>query len=145
MWSGVVNASRNPNLYPCQSYIRSEAQMAGIFDRLQKQIDDKRKEGGISVLDLADLPPALRKIMRLMLRQTKMSYTQLREAIEQLPEGERLTHANLKQALNKLSEQAWLIQIGEGERAVYKVNLRRRAGSNLSETIWQNLDSKLKR
>lgn len=119
--------------------------MAGIFDRLQKQIDDKRKEGGISVLDLADLPPALRKIMRLMLRQTKMSYTQLREAIEQLPEGERLTPTNLKQALNKLSEQAWLIQIGEGERAVYKVNLRRRAGSNLSETIWQNLDSKLKR
>ena len=119
--------------------------MAGIFDRLQKQIDDMRKEGGISVLDLADLPPALRRIMRLMLRQTKMNYTQLREAIEHLPEGGQLTRANLDEALKKLSDQAWLIQIGEGERAVYKVNLRRRAGSNLSETIWQNLDSKLKR
>ena len=119
--------------------------MAGIFDRLQKQIDDKRKEGGISVLDLADLPPALRRIMRLMLRQTKMNYTQLREAIDQLPEEERLTRANLDEAVKMLSDQAWLIQIGEGERAVYKVNLRRRAGSNLSETIWQNLDSKLKR
>lgn len=119
--------------------------MAGIYDRLQKQIDDKRKEGGISVLDLADLPPTLRKIMRLMLRQTKMNYAQLRETIEHLPEGEQLTRANLDEALKKLSEQAWLIQIGEGERAVYKVNLRRRAGSNLSETIWQNLDSKLKR
>lgn len=119
--------------------------MAGIYDRLQKQIDDKRKEGGISVLDLADLPPTLRKIMRLMLRQTKMNYAQLQEAIEHLPEGEQLTRASLDDALKKLSEQAWLIQIGEGERAVYKVNLRRRAGSNLSETIWQNLDSKLKR
>ena len=119
--------------------------MTGIYDRLQKQIDDQRKEGGISLLDLADLPPTLRKIMRLMLRQTKMNYAQLREAIEHLPEGEQLTRANLDEALKKLSEQAWLIQIGEGERAVYKVNLRRRAGSKLSETIWQNLDSKLKR
>ena len=119
--------------------------MSGVFDRLQKQIDDKRKEGGITVLDLADLPPTLRKIMRLMLRQFPMNYTQLAEAIEQLPEGERLTRANLDDALKKLAEGAWLIQIGEGERAVYKLNLRRRAGSKLSENIWQNLDSKLKR
>jgi hypothetical protein len=120
-------------------------QMSGVFDRLQKQIDDKRKEGGITVLDLADLPPALRKIMRLMLRQLQMDYTQLCEALDQLPEAEQITRANLDEALEKLSDQAWLIQIGAGERAIYKVNLRRRAGSKLSETIWQNLDSKMKR
>ena len=119
--------------------------MAGVFDRLKKQIDDKRKSGGISALDLADLPPALRKIMRLMLRQIRMSYTQLLDAIEQMPEGERLNRADLDEALQKLSDQAWLIQIGAGERAVYKVNLRRKAGSNLSESIWQNLDSKIKK
>lgn len=119
--------------------------MAGVFDRLQKQIDDKRKEGGITVLDLADLPPTLRKIMRLMLRQIHMNYTQLFEAIEQLPADERISRAELDKALKKLSDQAWLIQIGKGKRAVYKVNLRRKAGSQLSETIWQNLDSKLKK
>ena len=119
--------------------------MTGVFDRLQKQIDDKRKEGGISVLDLAELPPALRKIMRLMLRQIHMNYIQLHEAIEQLPETERLTRANLDEALKKLSDQGWLIQIGTGEQAIYKVNLRHRAGSKLSKTIWQNLDSKIKR
>ncbi len=119
--------------------------MAGVFDRLQKEIDDKRKAGGISVLDLADLPPSLRKIMRLMLRQIRMKYTELLDATEQMPEGERLSRADLDEALQKLSDQAWLIQIGTGERAVYKVNLRRKAGSNLSDTIWQNLDSKLKK
>ena len=118
--------------------------MDGIYDRLQKQIDDRRKEGGISVLDLADLPPTLRKIMRLMLKRLQMSYPQLREAFEQMPEGERLTRAYLDEALKELSEQAWLIQIGEGERAIYKVNLRRKAGSQLGESIWQNLDAKLK-
>ena len=118
--------------------------MNGIFDKLQKQIDDKRKEGGITVLDLADLPPALRKIMKLMLRQLQMNYPQLVTTIEQFPEGERLTRNNLDEALERLVEQAWLIQIGKGERAIYKVNLRRKAGSKLGESIWQNLDAKLK-
>jgi len=118
--------------------------MAGVFDRLQKQIEDKREESGISVLDLADLPPALRKIMRLMLRQIKMNYPQLLEAVNQLPEGERLAQAELDQALNRLSESAWLVKIGEGERAIYKVNLRRKAGSKLPANIWQTLDSKIK-
>jgi len=118
--------------------------MTGAFDRLQKRIDDKRPQGGISVLDLADLSPALRKIMKLMLKQVRMDYSQLYEAVEQMPEEERLSRAQLDDALTNLSEQAWLIQIGEGERAIYKVNLRRKAGSKLGESLWQNLEAKLK-
>ena len=37
--------------------------MPGVFDRLNKEIQDKQKEGGITPLDLAGLPPALRKII----------------------------------------------------------------------------------
>ena len=118
--------------------------MSGVFDRLQKQINDKQKEGGITALDLADLPPALRKIMRLMLRQVQMNYPQLCEAVEKLPEDERLSRSDLDDALKTLSQQAWLIQIGEGERAIYKVNLRRKAGSTIASGIWQSLDAKLK-
>ena len=118
--------------------------MTGIFDRLQKQIDDKQKEGGITALDLADLPPALRKIMRLMLRQVQMNYPQLCDAMEIFPEAERLSAEELNDALKTLSQQAWLIQIGEGERAIYKVNLRKKAGSTLASGIWQSLDAKLK-
>ena len=47
--------------------------MPGVFDRLDKEIKDKQKEGGITPLDLAELPPALRKIMRLMLRELQMN------------------------------------------------------------------------
>lgn len=118
--------------------------MAGVFDRLQKQINDKQKEGGITALDLADLPPALRKIMRLMLRQLQMNYPQLCEAMDGMPENERLSRADLDDALATLSKQAWLIQIGNGERAIYKVNLRRKSGSTLASGIWQSLDAKLK-
>jgi len=118
--------------------------MSGVFDRLQKQINDKQKEGGITALDLADLPPALRKIMRLMLRQIQMNHPQLCEAMEKMPEDERLSQSDLDEALKTLSQQSWLIQIGEGERAIYKVNLRRKAGSNIASGIWQSLDAKLK-
>jgi hypothetical protein len=118
--------------------------MSGVFDRLQRQIEDKQKEGGITALDLAALPPALRKIMRLMLRQLQMTYPQLCEAIENLPEDENMKQADLDQALDALTQQSWLIRLGEGKRAIYKVNLRRKAGSNLAQGIWATLDSKLK-
>jgi hypothetical protein len=48
--------------------------MPGVFDRLNKEIENKQQEGGITPLDLAELPPALRKIMRLMLRELQMNY-----------------------------------------------------------------------
>jgi hypothetical protein len=118
--------------------------MPGVFDRLQKEIQDKQGEGGITALDLADLPPALRKIMRLMLRELELSYPQLIEAINALPEAERIPAKDLAEALEILTRQAWLIRIGQGERAIYKVNLRRKAGSSIANGIWNNLDSKLK-
>ncbi len=119
--------------------------MPGVFDRLNKEIQDKQKEGGITPLDLAGLPPALRKIMRLMLRELQMPYPGLCEAIDSMPEADRLSHNDLLDALSKLTQQAWLIQIGEGEKAIYKVNLRRREGSKLAAGIWSSLDAKLKR
>jgi hypothetical protein len=119
--------------------------MPGMFDRLQSQIDDKNKEGGITALDLADLPPALRKIMRLMLRQLQMNHSQLCEAMDKLPEKDRLSRPDLDLALDSLTKQAWLNRVGEGAKAVYKVNLRAKSGSTLASGIWSALDGKLKK
>lgn len=119
--------------------------MAGVFDRLQRQIDDKSKEGGITALDLADLPPALRKIMRLMLRQLQMNYPQLCAAMDAMPETERLSRADLDLSLENLTAQAWLTRLGEGAKAVYKVNLKAKSGSTLASGIWSALDEKLKK
>ncbi len=118
--------------------------MPGVFDRLQKEIENKGNEGGITALDLADLPPTLRKIMRLMLRELQLNYPQLTEAVAALPEKERLSNKDLDEALNALFTQGWLIRIGQGEKAIYKVNLRRKAGSKLATGVWNTLDEKLK-
>jgi len=119
--------------------------MPSVFDRLQKEIEDKGGEGGITALDLADLSPTLRKIMRLMLRELQLSYPQLTEAIAALPEEQRLSQKDLDEALDTLTAQSWLTRIGQGEKAIYKVNLRRKAGSKLASGVWNSLDEKLKR
>ena len=118
--------------------------MPGVFDRLQKQIESKQSEGGITALDLADLPASLRKIMRLMLREVQMDYPRLCEVMEAMPKDERLSRSDLDTALKTLTEQFWLTRIGEGKKSIYKVNLRRKSGSTLASGIWSSLDERLK-
>lgn len=119
--------------------------MAGVFDRLQNKIEDKQKDGGITALDLADLSPVLRKIMRLMLRRVQMSYPQLCAAMDEMPEAERLSRGEMNKALDALHEQSWLTRLGQGEKAIYKVNLRPKSGSTIASGIWASLDEKLKK
>ncbi|MFZ0544272.1 MAG: hypothetical protein WAM60_02455 [Candidatus Promineifilaceae bacterium] len=115
----------------------------GLFDRLQNQLDDRAKEGGISPLDLADLSPRLRKIMRLMLREVQMTQIQLRDATAEMPEADRLTELELTEALDSLTHQGWLIRLGQDELVTYKVNLKRRSPSSLSSGIWATLESRM--
>lgn len=115
----------------------------GLFDRLQNQLEDRAKEGGISPLDLASLPPRLRKIMRLMLREIEMTYTQLQEATAEMPEADRLNDAELKEALETLTKQSWLIKLGQEDVVTYKVNLKRKGPSSLASGIWTTLEDKM--
>jgi hypothetical protein len=116
--------------------------MGGVFDRLNSKLEAREMEGGISALDLKDLPPGLRKVMRLMLREVEMGYPAICEAMEAMPEAERLSRSELDQALEQLHKQGWLIKLGE-ERITYKVNLRRKAGSTLAQGFWNSLDKKI--
>ncbi len=118
--------------------------MPGVFDRLSREIENKQAEGGITALDLAELPPVLRRIMRLMLRELQMNYPRLCEVMDSMPQEERLTRDELNAALAALTQQFWLIRIGENEKAIYKVNLKRKAGSTLAAGIWSSLDARLK-
>jgi hypothetical protein len=117
--------------------------MSGIFDRLQKRLELESQEEGISPLDLAALPPLLRKIMRYMLREYELLYTEICEWADDLPEAERPSRADLDAGLDALSRQFWLIKRGEGARVRYQANLRRKAGSKLAQGVWSALDNKI--
>jgi hypothetical protein len=118
--------------------------MAGVFDRLHSEIGGEEEEGGLSILDLADLPPTQRKLMRLMLREVQLTYEELRGAVEAWPEAERMGQEELDEALDVLSKNLWLIRMGE-EHITYRANLRRKPGSDVARSIWGDLDSRISR
>lgn len=119
--------------------------MPGLFDRVQKRIQDIQaaETTGISPLHLRDLQPELRRIMRLLLREIEMTYSEIRETAQDWPDDQRLNDADLQHALDELTKQNWLIRMGEAEVVTYKVNLRRRAASNLSQDLWGNLNNRV--
>jgi hypothetical protein len=116
--------------------------MGGVFDQLHSQIGGQGEDQGLTLLDLAELSPPLRKLMRLMLREVEMPYSELCEAVQEMPAEDRLSQEELDEALDTLTEQRWLIRLGE-ETITYEVNLRRKAGSTLAKSIWANLDAKI--
>lgn len=114
-----------------------------VFDQLQHQLDIQKREQGISALELMDLPPNLRRIMKMMLREIVMKYNPLVQAVAEFPPANRMTQEELDQALKTLVEQNWLIMNGEGEFLSYRVNLRRKAGSGLDRDIWAALNDRI--
>lgn len=117
--------------------------MASMFDRLQDELDDRKKEGGITALDLVELPPPLRKLMRLMLRKIELDYPSLLAAVKDMPEMKSMDKAEFDQALGELTKKGWLIRRGEADAVSYKVNLRRKTSSTLTNSIWSTLDDKI--
>jgi len=115
--------------------------MSKLFDRLQKELDGRQEEAkdGISVLDIVDLPTSLRKIMRFVLRKTKLAYTYSEIAAEM----KGFDRQELDQTLAALVKQDWLIRFGEDENATYKVNLSRKRGSALGANFWSAIDKKI--
>ena len=117
--------------------------MGGVFDRLQQRLSVQKREEGITALELAELPPNLRKLMRLMLRASELEYPAICAAIESMPESSRLKKDELDQALAELTKQNWLQRTVRSGIATYQVNLRRKAGVTLPPGIWTALDERI--
>lgn len=119
--------------------------MNDMFDRLQGEMEKRNRDSGISPMDLLDLPEHKRLLMRKMLRSRSMRKDEITAFVETWNEEKRLTQKQLDAALTDLSDQGWLIPIGEGDAKGFRVNLRRKKGSQLNNSIWGAIDSKLKK
>jgi hypothetical protein len=117
--------------------------MSDLFDRLQNELDIRAKEDGITPLDLAELPTPLRRIMRKMLRAIELDKNEIGQIFNDLPAEERNEVKNLDDVLQILTKQGWLIALGESGNRRYKVNLRRKRGSELAADIFNKLDERL--
>jgi hypothetical protein len=102
--------------------------MGGLFDLLRDNSDDQNSSTG-TALDLLELPPNSRKIMRIMLRNGEVNYLKICEMLDQLPEAERMTRAEVDETLDQLTQNRWLSRIGEDQPVTYKVNSIRKLHS----------------
>jgi len=81
----------------------------------------------LNVLEIADLPPTQRKIMRLILRKVEMTYADLCDAVDAMPETDRLSRNELDQVLEVLKADQWVVTGEKDDLPAYRVNLRRNA------------------
>ena len=125
-----------------------------IFDRLQNSSEPSDRDGnGLKASYLLDLPPDQRRVMRVLLRHTELTYADLSQALEALPEADRLTTEALDKVLVILTEQTWAIRSEIDQTVYYKANFHRRTESaaekaaprrRVSPTargIWDSLES----
>jgi len=116
--------------------------MSGVFDRLQSKMppaDDGRK-----LAAMGSLHPHQRKLMRMLLREGEaMKYTAICEAVDAMPEADRISRDDLDAALADLATEGWVIRMGEGELISYEANLGYKPPSTLSHAIWSTISSKI--
>jgi len=114
--------------------------MSGVFDSLNKRIGTEDEDAGISPLDLQELAPKVRKLMRYMLREIEVKFDGLRERLAEELADEPFADEELKEALEALVQDGFLIRFGE-EKITYEANLRRKRKSQLA--VWRKLDSRI--
>lgn len=108
--------------------------------RLEAVVGSYSADGGIGVAEmLTDLPPAERRLMRLILRHKgRMSFKDIVDAMKALPKDRRLSESMARGALDSLIGQRWLVVMGEAP-VTYEENLGRRRPRELGEDIWSAL------
>lgn len=108
-----------------------------IWRRIETAIGFETTDSTVSIADLlTDLPPAERRVMRLMLRHRGgLSLEQIAQKMNELPKERRPEPETLRAAVDALVQQRWLVMRGEAP-VTYEKNLGRKAGLALGEDIW---------
>jgi len=116
--------------------------MSGLFDRLidQPGDEDDNNPGGLTPLDMADLPPLQRQIMFTLLRDKEAASS----GITQKALAEKLDHPDgLTETLDEMTGSDWLLMLGEPPDVRYKANLRRKRPRGAGSGLWSSITSRL--
>jgi predicted ArsR family transcriptional regulator len=104
----------------------------GIFDRVQKEIDARDKQEGITPADLLDLPSSLRRLMNRITRGGEITVEAAAELLDETP-------ANARQMLNALVEKGYLERVEKDEGWIYRTRFARKRGREIPAGMWSAL------
>lgn len=114
--------------------------MPGLFDRLKAELGDE-EPSGVTPLEIADLPDHERRIMLWLLRDRTAASIGVTAEIVQTNMDDAPGDCN--GVLLKLAKDGWVISMGEPPGVRYKVNLRRKRGSNFGFGLWTILADRI--
>ena len=114
--------------------------MPGLFDRLKAELGDE-EPSGITPLEIADLPDNERRIMLWLLRDRTAASVGVTAEVLQTSMDD--APQDCKGVLQALAKDGWLISMGESPSILYKVNLRRKRGSNFGFGLWTILADRI--
>lgn len=107
--------------------------MAGLFDRLQDEIDSREQGGGLTPIDLLDMPPTLAAIIKQIIRKNGMKLTEIAAALNQTPE-------DTQKALDEMVDKGYVRRIEVKNEFWYKAHFGRKADKKLHHSVWSALD-----
>ena len=111
--------------------------MAGLFDRLQSEIETRQRVEGITSADLLDLSPELRRIINMITRRGEMSLAEIVLELDMRP-------SEARRLLDTLVEKGYLKSFEVKGELHYKTFFARRRGREMLLNIWDALSGKVK-
>ena len=110
--------------------------MAGLFDRLQDEIERREPQSGISPLDLLDMSPELQAVLQLLARRGALPADDVASATGLSPE-------DAARVLDELVAKGHARAETEGELTRYRAQFGRRRARHVPEGIWKALAEKV--
>ena len=101
----------------------------GIFKHLQNEIDEREKREGITLAELLDLSPPLRRLMN---RVTRLGELSLTNAADELNQSKEAT----QDMLNSLVEKGYLLREKQESEWIYRTRFAKKRGTSLPPGIW---------
>lgn len=109
----------------------------GIFKHLQSEIDEREKREGITLAELLDLSPPLRRLMNRITRHGELSLSDAAAELDQPVE-------ETQNMLNSLVEKGYLLREKQEEEWIYRTRFARKRGTSLPPGIWSALSPQQK-
>ena len=106
--------------------------MSGLFDRLQDEIDQRDALGGVSAVDLLDMPPNLRRLVQLLTRSGPLPAAAVGSQVG-------LDDAEVAALLAALAAKGHVRAEEVDGVVVYRVAFGRRRARAVPLDIWQAL------
>ena len=109
----------------------------GIFDHIQKEIETRESQDGITPADLLSLSTPLRRLMNRITREGSLTVQAAAEHIEGSVD-------NAREMLDALVEKGYLERVEQDAGWVYRTRFARKRGRELPAGIWSAIGQRTK-